>query len=291
MSQVSKEVLKQVQMIEIKTRRLVNNLMAGEYHTMFRGRGMTFAEFREYVPGDDVRSISWNVTARQGKPFIKKYDEERELTLMLAVDISGSGDVGSRNMIKGEIIAMLAAVLGFSAVKNNDQVGLVLFSDRIEHFVPPKKGRAHVLRLLRDMLMFSAVGRKTNVGVAADYMAGMLKKKSSVFILSDFMSSDFQESLRTLGRKHDCVAVVVQDRFDLKPPQLGLVDFEDAETGEIITVDTSSPQFQQVYARNVKAMKSQRDLELKRAQVDSIEVAVGPKYYEPLVKYFAGRRR
>lgn len=290
MSQVSKEILKQVKMIEIQTRRLVNNLMAGEYHTMFRGRGMTFAEFREYVPGDDVRSISWNVTARQGKPFIKKYDEERELTLMLAVDISGSGDIGSRNMIKGEIMAMLAAVLGFSAQKNNDQVGLILFSDRVEHFVPPKKGRAHILRILRDMLSFSARGRGTNISVATDYIAGILKKKASVFILSDFMSTDFQASLRSLGRKHDCIAVVIQDQFDLKPPKLGLVDFEDAETGEIVTVDTSSHQFQDVYAKNIRAMKVKRDLELKRAQVDSIEVPVGPKYYEPLVKYFGSRR-
>jgi uncharacterized protein (DUF58 family) len=175
-------------------------------------------------------------------------------------------------------------------VKNNDQVGLILFSDRVEHFVPAKKGRGHILRILRDMLSFSARGRKTNISVATDYLAGILKKKSSVFILSDFMSSDFQASLRTLGRKHDCVAVVVQDQFDLKPPKLGLVDFEDAETGEIVTVDTSSPQFQGIYARNVRAMKSQRETELKRAQVDFIEVQVGPKYYEPLVKYFGSRR-
>lgn len=289
MSQVPKEILKQVRMIEIKTRKLVNNLMAGEYHTMFRGRGMTFAEFREYVPGDDIRSISWNVTARQGKPFIKKYDEERELTLMLAVDISGSGDIGSHNMIKGEVMAMIAAVLGFSAVKNNDQVGLILFSDRVEHFVPPKKGRAHILRILRDLLSFVPKGRGTNISVATDYIAGFLKKKSSVFIMSDFMSSDFQASLRTLGRKHDCVAVIVQDEFDLKPPKLGLVDFEDAETGETVTVDTSSPMFQSIYARNVKTMKAQRETELKRAQVDTIEIAVGPKYYEPLVRYFGSR--
>lgn len=285
------EVLKKVKLIEISTRKLVNNLFAGEYHTAFKGRGMTFAEFREYVPGDDVRAISWPVTARAGKPYIKKYDEEREMTLMLAVDISGSGDFGSGNYFKGEIIAQLAAVLGFSATKNNDQVGLLLFSDQIEHFVPPKKGKGHVYRIIRDLLYFKPASRRTKISIGLEYLRGVLKKRSVIFVFSDFMDQGFQLPLRQLGRKHDTVAVIVQDPTELEVPLIGLVDFHDAETGEIVTVDTSSREFQRIYKRNLDEGKSAREVEFRRAQVEKIQIISGEKFVDPLVAFFQRRHR
>lgn len=280
------EVLKKVKLIEISTRKLVNNIFAGEYHTMFKGQGMTFADFREYVPGDDVRSISWPLTAKTGKPFIKKYEEERELTLILAVDVSGSADFGTGEVFKGEAMTHLAAVLAFSAVKNNDQVGLLLFSDQVEHYVPPKKGRGHVYRILRDLLYYKPLSTQTKMSSAFQYLSGILKKRATIFVFSDFIDEGFDKSLRMLGDKHDVVACVVQDASEEVIPAWGLVDLQDPETGEIVTVDTSSRAFRDSYTSQRRVLKEIRDKMLRLAQVERIDVVTKGEYFDPLIKYF-----
>jgi uncharacterized protein (DUF58 family) len=285
------EVLKKVKMLDISTRKLVNNLFAGEYHTAFKGSGMTFAEFREYVPGDDIRSISWTLLARSGKPFIKKYDEERELTLMLAADISGSGDFGSGKYLKADVIAYLAAVLGFSASKNNDRVGLLLFSDEVELFTPPKKGRPHVQRILSDILSYEPKSRGTKISVALEHLMNGLTKRSTIFLLSDFMDQNFYLPLRQLGRRHDVIAVVIQDPTELEFPSIGLVNLRDAESGEVLTVDSSSPLFRKLYKEQIEVRKKNRDSELRKAQVDRIDVVSGENFLDPLVAFFKGRHK
>lgn len=285
------EILKKVKLLEINTRKLVNNLFAGEYHSAFRGQGMTFSEFREYVPGDDIRAISWPVTARTGKTYIKKFDEEREMTLMLAVDISGSTEFGTREHFKGEVIAYMAALLGFSANKNKDPVGLLLFSDQVEHYVPPKKGRGHIHRILRDLFYFQPRSKRTQISSSLEYLQGVLKKRSNVFIFSDFMDENFDIALRMLSRKHDAVAVVVDDPFEQEIPSMGLIEFEDAETGEILVVDTSSPLFRREYGVVTREQKGRRDTLLKRAQVESIEVSTQEDYVAPLIQFFKRRNR
>lgn len=281
-----KEVLKKVKLLEISTRKLVNNIFSGEYHTLFKGQGMTFSDFREYVAGDDVRSISWSLTAKAGKPFIKTFEEERELTLILAVDISGSTVFGTGPYFKGEVMTHLSALLAFSAVKNNDQVGLLLFSDQIEHFVPPKKGRGHIQRILRDLFYFQPKSSRTKISTGLSYLQGILKKRASVFVFSDFYDEGFDQSLRMLGRKHDVVACVVQDQAELQIPNIGLVELQDPESGEILTVDTSSQQFRNDYLLATKKKKEQRDRLLRLSQVDRIDVNSSADYVDPLVAYF-----
>ncbi|MEN0057794.1 MAG: DUF58 domain-containing protein [Bdellovibrio sp.] len=284
------EVLKKVKLLEISTRKLVNNLFAGEYHTAFKGQGMTFADFREYVPGDDVRSISWPLTARTGKTFIKTFEEERELTLILAVDVSGSSDFGTGPYFKGEVMTHMAALLAFSAVKNNDQIGLLLFSDQVEHFVPPKKGRGHVHRLLRDLFYYKPKSHRTKLATSFTYLQGILKKRATIFIFSDFMDEGFDQSLRLLGRKHDVVACVVNDAAEHSLPQMGVVDVQDPETGEIITVDTTSGAFRAQYERAVDQRREQRDRLLRLSQVDRVEVRSSEDYVNPLVAFFKKRK-
>lgn len=284
------EIAKKVKLLEISTRRLVNSLFAGQYHSAFRGQGMTFAEFREYVPGDDVRTISWPVTARTGKTFIKKFDEERELTLMLAVDVSGSLDFGSKDNFKGEVIAHLAALLGFSAAKNNDYVGLLLFSDQVEHFVPPKKGRGHIQRILRDIYYHRPKSSGTRIGSALEFMQGFLKKRANVFVFSDFQdSAPFSTSLRMLARKHDAIACVVQDPAELRLPDIGLVDLQDPENGEVITVDTGSASFRRAYEEHMKRVKIERDRELRKSGVDRIDLLTEGDFVQPLISYFRSK--
>lgn len=285
------EILKKVKLLEISTRKLVNNLFAGEYHTAFKGQGMTFADFREYVPGDDIRHISWPLTARTGKPFIKKFDEERELTLMLLVDVSGSTDFGSREYFKGEVMAHLAALLAFSAARNNDQVGLLLFSDQVEHFVPPKKGHGHVQRLLRDLYYYEPKSRETKLEPPIRFLQGVLKKKAAVFVMSDFFDSRYDEALRMLGRKHDVVAVVVRDRLEQGLQGVGLIDLVDNETGEIVTIDTDSTLFQKQWEQLWREKEAVRDKLLRQAQVDRVDVWVDRDIVDPLVKYFKSRQR
>ena len=285
------EILKKVKLLEISTRKLVNSTFAGEYHSAFKGQGMTFSEFREYVPGDDVRSISWTVTARTGKPFIKKFDEERELTMVLAVDISGSLDFGTQEYFKGEAIAHLSALLGFSANKNNDAVGLLLFSDQVEHYVPPKKGRGHIHRILRDLYYYKPKSSGTRISSALEHLQGVLKKRSNIFLFSDFFDEGYDRELRLLGRRHDTVAVVVKDPFEDGLPNLGLVDLHDAETGETMSIDTSSPSVRRDYDKYMKQQKAQRDRNLRRAQIEKIEIDSRGDITAPLIAYFKKRNR
>lgn len=283
------EILKKVKLLEINTRKLVNSLFAGQYHSAFKGQGMTFAEFREYVAGDDVRTISWPVTARTGKTFIKKFDEERELTLMLVVDISGSLSFGSGSYFKGEIVTHLSALLGFAAQKNNDHVGLLLFSDQVEHFVPPKKGRGHIQRILRDLYYHRPKSQGTKISAATDHLRGILKKRATIFVFSDFQDGDFAQGLRLIAKKHDVVACVVNDPAELDIPSLGLVDLQDPETGEIFTVDSSSTVFRRAYSAYMQEQKNKRERELRQAGVDRVEVVSGDDFVDPLVAYFRAK--
>ena len=283
------EILKKVRLLEISTRKLVNSLFVGSYHSAFKGQGMTFSEFREYVPGDDVRTISWPLTARTGKVYIKKFDEERELTLMLLVDVSGSLDFGTGAEFKGEVATHLSALLGFAAAKNNDHVGLLLFSDQVEHFVPPKKGRGHVNRILRDLYYQRPLHRGTKIAPAVQYIQGVLKKRSIVFVFSDFQDEGFAESLRMIAKKHDVIAVIVDDAAERTLPNVGLVDLRDAETGEVMTVDTSSKAFRDALEREVKVRALKRESELRKAGVDRILVSTNEDFVAPLAAYF--RRR
>lgn len=285
------ELLKKVKLLEISTRKKVNNLFLGEYHTAFKGQGMTFSEFREYVPGDDVRTIAWGLTARTGKVYIKKFDEEREMTVILAVDVSGSQDFGSKQFFKGEVAAHIAALLSFAAIGNKDSVGLLLFSDQVELYVPPKKGRGQAMRLLRDLYYHKPASRGTDIAVALDHLYGALKKKAHIFVVSDFLVSGYESALRRLSRKHDTVAVVLEDKLEAEIPKLGLVDFEDPETGETVCVDTSSPVFQREYRQYLEELRARRAGELKRSQVDQITVRTDDDLVKPLLAFFQGRSR
>ncbi len=238
---ITKEILKQVRQIEIRTKGLVNQVFSGEYHSVFKGRGMEFSEVREYQFGDDIRNIDWNVTARFGHPFIKVFEEERELTVILMVDLSGSLNFGSADKTKQEVAAELSAILAFSALKNNDKVGLILFTDKIEKFVPPRKGNKHVLRIIRDVLSFEPEGKSTNLKGALEYMNNAIKKRSIVFLLSDFMDSDFEKILRVVGKRHDLIGIVLNDKREEEIPKVGVIRFTDAETGQERWVDTSNP--------------------------------------------------
>lgn len=285
------EILKKVKLLEINTRKIVNSLFAGQYHSAFKGQGMTFAEFREYVAGDDVRAISWPVTARTGKTFIKKFDEERELTLMLAVDVSGSLSFGSGEYFKGEIVTHLSALLGFAAAKNNDHVGLLLFSDQVEHFVPAKKGRGHIQRILRDLYYFKPKSQGTKVSVAMEYLQGILKKRATVFVFSDFQDENFAASFKRMSKKHDLVAVCIQDPTELELPKVGLVDFIDSESGATLTVDTNSPVFRMSYKEHMKQLTKLRERELRQAGVDRVEVVSSENFVDPLIAYFRQKNR
>lgn len=285
------ELLKKVKLLELVTRKRVNNMFIGEYHSAFKGQGMTFSEFREYVPGDDVRGIAWPLMARTGKVFIKKFDEEREMTVLLAVDVSGSQDFGSQTYFKGEVAAHVAAILSFTAVSNKDAVGLLLFSDQVEKYVPPRKGRGQVLRILRDLYYHKPASRGTDISEALDHLLSVTKKKAHIFVISDFLDQKFESSLRRLSKKHDTVAVVIEDKLELQVPKMGLVDFEDPETGEMVCVDTSSPVFQREYQDYLKALANQRQLELRRAQVDTVMVRGDQDLITPLLNFFKGRSR
>lgn len=283
------EILKKVRLLEISTRKLVNSILTGSYNSAFKGQGMTFSEFREYVPGDDVRTISWTLTARTGKTHIKKYDEERELTLMLVVDVSGSLDFGTGVDFKGEVATHLSALLGFAAQKNGDHVGLLLVSDQVEHFVPAKKGRGHVNRILRDLYYRKPLHHQTKISAAVQYLQGVLKKKAIVFVISDFNDDGYAEALKTMSKKHDVVAVVVDDPAERKLPAMGLVDMRDAETGEVVTIDSSSRVFRDAFEYEMKKRFEIRERELRRAGVDRVDVSTNSDFVQPLAAYFRKR--
>lgn len=288
---LTKELLKQVRQIEIRTKGLVNQVFSGEYHSVFKGRGMEFSEVREYQFGDDIRNIDWNVTARFGHPFIKVFEEERELTVILMVDLSGSLMFGSVSKTKQRIAAELSAILAFSAMKNNDKVGLILFTDKIEKFVPPRKGRKHVLRIIREVLSFEPEGKTTDIKTALEYMNNTIKKKSIAFLLSDFMDNGFEKILKIVGRKHDLIGIVLDDRREKEIPALGLIKFVDAETGQERWIDTASQSVRQRINMNRLEREKKRKSLFISSGLDSIEISTGSNYIQPLVQFFKRREK
>ncbi len=286
---IPKEILDKVRLIEIHTRSIVNNLFAGEYHSAFKGRGMEFAEAREYQPGDDVRHIDWNVTARVGAPFIKIFDEERELTAVLVVDASASGAFGSQHQMKGEIGVEVSALLAFSAIKNNDRVGLLIFTDEVEVFVPPKKGRKHVLRVLRELLYFQPQGRKTSIAGALEYLSRVLHRRSVIFVISDFLDQGYEPALRHLSQRHDLIAVVVSDPREWELPDVGFINLQDAETGQQALVDSGHEGVRAFFAAEQRAIAERRRSLLHKAGVDEIAIDLSRPYVEPLIHFFRTR--
>jgi uncharacterized protein (DUF58 family) len=288
---LTKELLKQVRQIEIRTKGLVNQVFSGEYHSVFKGRGMEFSEVREYQFGDDIRNIDWNVTARFGHPFVKIFEEERELTVILMVDLSGSQMFGSLSKTKQRVAAELSAILAFSALKNNDKVGLILFTDKVEKFVPPRKGNSHVLRIVRDVLSFEPEGNKTNLRTALEFMNGAIKKRSIVFLLSDFMDDGYEKILRVVGKKHDLIGIVLDDRRESEIPKMGLIKLTDAETNEERWIDTSSTRVQESLRKRRQEVQAKRRSLFISSRLDSIYVQAGSNYISPLVNFFRMRER
>ena len=288
---IPREVLKQVRRVEIATRGLVNDVFSGEYHSVFKGLGMSFAEVREYQYGDDIRNIDWNVTARAGAPFVKVFEEERELTVVLLVDVSGSGDFGTGGRMKEEVAAEICAILAFSAIRNNDKVGLILFSDRIEKFVPPRKGRRHVLRVLRELIYTRAAGRRTDIGAALEYLARVISRRAVVFVVSDFLAAGHERALAVAARRHDLVAIRIGDRREAELPDIGFVDFEDAESGERVTVNLSDQVFRHTFAADAQAAGEARTQLFRRTGVDVVEVSADRPYIERLMRFFRERAR
>ncbi len=296
---LSPDLIRTIRRIEIHTRHLVNDSFAGEYQAIFKGRGMEFDEVREYQPGDEIRSIDWNVTARMGKPFVKRYVEERELTVMLAFDASASGLFGTAERFKRALAAELGAVLAFSAITNNDKVGLLAFTDQVELHIPPRKGRRHVLRLIRDLLAFEPDGRGTDVTRALDRLNRTLKRRAIIFLISDFLldynQADiikaYERALLVTNRRHDLVAVSITDPRETAWPNAGLVALEDAETGTRLWIDSGDPSWREAFAEQTAARLMVRDAAFTRAQVDQIAVTVGEDYVEPLLTFFKTRAR
>jgi uncharacterized protein (DUF58 family) len=288
---VPPEVLRQVRLIDLRTRRLVNSLFAGEYRSIFKGQGMEFAEVREYQPGDEVRSIDWNVTARMRRPFVKRYIEERELTVMLAVDLSGSTRFGTVSRFKAEMATELAAVLTMSAVRNNDRVGVLLFTDRVEHVVPPGKGRRHALRIVRDVLVHEPAGRGTDVSGALDFLRRMLRHHAIVFVISDGHDARLERSLKLLAQRHDVVAATLEDPSELTLPDIGMARFVDPETGETIDIDTGDGRVRASFDEAVAAERQERRQLLRRLAIDEIAMTTETGYIEPLLRFFRNRER
>ncbi len=288
---IPREILKKVRRIEISTKRLVNDLFSGEYHSTFKGQGMEFEEVRQYIPGDDIRLIDWNVTARTGFPHIKKFREERELSVVILVDASSSGRFGTRGRFKSDTAAELCAVLAFSAIKNNDKVGLIIFTDAIELYIPPKKGRAHVLRLIREVLYFEPKRIATDIGGALEYMNKVIKRKSVVFLLSDFMSGRFHRPLQIANKKHDIVAIKITDPRETGFDDVGLIELEDAETGEVVLVDTSSGAFRKQFALKAEQDSAGLKRSFQLINLDFINIRTDQSYVVPLITFFKMRER
>lgn len=288
---IDAELIKKIRQIQIYTSHIVSTNFAGQYESVFKGRGMQFEEVREYTPGDDVRTIDWNVTARAGKPYVKRFVEEREMTVMLVVDLSASGEFGTVGRLKNELAAEFCAVLAFAAVRNNDKVGLIIFTDEIELFIPPKKGSGHVLRLIRELLYFKMPKKKTNIPMALDYLARVTKKKATVFLVSDFIAADFKKELSLINRRHDVVAVAVRDPAEIEMPSVGLVEFVDAETGEVMLVDTSSRKFRGRFGSDSAKRAGELAGLLRSINVDCIDIRTDKPYIHDLIKFFHMRHR
>ena len=287
----TKELLKKVRQLEIRTRGLVNQVFSGEYHSVFKGRGMSFSEVREYQIGDDVRAIDWNVTARFDHPFIKIFEEERELTVMLLVDMSGSQFFGSQGQLKRDVAVEISAILAFSAMKNNDKVGALLFSDQIEKFVPPRKGQSHALRIVRELISFEPKHSATSIKEALNYLNHVLKKRSIVFVISDFMDSGYEAALRIAGKRHDLIGIRLLDPRENELPRVGLVTFRDAETGAQRWVDTANAKVSAAFRAYRRAVEDSRRATFIKAKLDSIDIRLDKPYMKPLVDFFRLRER
>lgn len=285
------ELIKKVRKIEIKTRGLSNQIFSGEYHSAFKGRGMAFSEVREYVPGDDIRSIDWNVTSRFNHPYVKVFEEERELTVMLLVDISASGNFGTRKQFKRELITELCAVLSFSAIQNNDKIGVIFFSDTIEKFIPPKKGKSHILRIIRELIELQPKQKGTNVSQAVKYFTNVIKKKCTAFIISDFISEPFESTLKIAARKHDVIAVNVYDERELILPNIGLVRFYDEETGKELFIDTADKGFRRAYEIQSKNRNKAISEVFQRCGVDVVNLRTDQNYIKPMMTMFKKREK
>lgn len=285
----TKELLKKVRKIEIKTRRLSDHIFSGEYHSSFKGRGMTFSEVRQYQFGDDIRSIDWNVTARYNEPYVKVFEEERELTMMLVVDISGSESFGTQQQFKKDILTEISATLAFSAIQNNDKVGLLLFSDKIELFIPPKKGKTHVLRIIRELIEFEPVSRKTDLTFALKYLSNVMKKKAIVFILSDFVDQGYDNALKIVAKKHDVTGIRVFDKLETEIPKLGMVPVKDAESGEIVLVNTNSKRVRVNYRAHYLKMVDYFEDAFTKSGSGIIHTRIDESYVKKLLGYFKRR--
>ena len=283
------ELLKKVRKIEIKTRGLSAHIFSGEYHSAFKGRGMAFSEVREYMHGDDIRSIDWNVTARFGHPFVKVFEEERELTVILVVDVSSSGDFGTRTQLKKDLITELCAVLSFSAIQNNDKIGVIFFSNQIEKFIPPKKGKTHILRIIREMIEFEPQHKGTDISVALKYLTNAIKKRSICFLISDFMDNGFEDALKLANRKHDLVALQITDPGEDQLPDVGLIRLQDPETGASRLIDTSDADIREKFRRDKMLFKKELKEMLAVAGVDSTELLTNKSYVKPLMQLFKKR--
>lgn len=288
---LTKELLKQVKQIEIRTRGIVNDVFSGEYHSVFKGRGMEFSEVREYNFGDDIRSIDWNVTARFGHPYIKIFEEERELTVMLLVDMSGSLSFGTVEKTKQQIAAELSAILAFSALKNNDKVGLILFTDQIEKFVPPRKGKSHALRIIREVLSFAPQGKQTNIRQALEYFNHTIKKKAIVFLISDFIDGGYDKILRIVGKKHDLIGIVLRDRLEKSLIDAGIIKLKDTETGDVRFIDTNDKMVRNTMKNEVHRWTEFRKQLFISSRLDSINIETSFSYIKPLVDFFKMREK
>ncbi len=283
------DLLKKVRKIELKTRGLSNHIFAGEYHTAFKGRGMAFSEVREYQPGDDIRTIDWNVTARFNTPFIKVFEEERELTVMLIIDVSGSKNFGTQKQMKQELVTELSAVLAFSAIQNNDKIGVIFFSEKVEKFIPPKKGKSHILRIIRELIAFEPENKGTDIGEALRYFNNVIKKRAICFVISDFMDNNFEAPLKIANKKHDVVTISINDKREEELPDIGLIQMKDAETGEVKWIDTGNKSIRQNYKKNYLRNKEEVNQLFKNSGVDSIQLRTDMDYIKPLIQFFKRR--
>jgi len=288
---ISKDILKKIRQIQIHTRRLVNEAFVGEYHSVFKGRGMEFDEVREYQPGDEIRTIDWNVTARMGRPFIKRYVEERELTVMLLVDVSASGNFGSIKHLKNEVATEICAILAFSAIKNNDKVGMIMFTDKIEKFIPPKKGPKHVLRVIRELLCSQPTGKGTNISVALEYLNKITHRRTISFVVSDFIANDYAHALRIANKRHDMIAIAIVDPREQELPNVGFIELRDAESGEILLLDTADSLARKEFGALNNRRRQEQSRLFRSMGVDEILINTSRHHVEPIVRFFRMREK
>ena len=288
---IPSEIIKKVRLIEIKTRHIVNNLFGGEYHSAFKGMGMEFAEVREYCPGDDIRAIDWNVTARTGKPFIKKFDEERELTVMLMIDVSASGFFGTGELLKSDVMIELASILSFSAINNNDKVGLFLFSDRIEKYIPPKKGKSHVLRVIREMIYHRAKDRDTDISFALEHIQRVQKRKSIIFLISDFWDDSYQQAMKLIHKKHDLINIQILDKAEFIMPKVGMIKLHDVENQSSMWIDTDNNEIREIASNHIRNKNSLLKSFCRKNMIDIISIDTSKGYVYPLEQFFNSRMK